>query len=299
MPLWIPIVFAASALQVLRSALQKNLASSLSTTGATLSRFIFAFPLGLVYAVTLSAVLNAWPSSVPAAFFAYVVVGAVFQVLATYALLASFHHGAFAIGTGYSKTEALQAVLIGAIVLGEFLSFVAIAAILLGISGVAVLAFRRLEDGLMAFNMRDRAVCWGLTSGAFFALTSVCFRGASLSMETLNPFVRAGWTLTAAVALQTVLLSVYLVWREPGELTRTIKAWRATGSVTLVSVLGSIGWQTAFSLQSAALVKAVSQVELVFATLTSWLYYKEPISIRELIGMSLIGLSVVLVVMVA
>ena len=46
-------------------------------------------------------------------------------------------------------------------------------------------------------------------------------------------------------------------------------------------------------------MKALAQVELVFSTLTSWLYFKEPVSVREVAGIALIGLSVIMIVMVA
>ncbi|MEM6713099.1 MAG: DMT family transporter [Pseudomonadota bacterium] len=298
-PLWVPAVLMAAFFQNLRSLLQKQLSSQLSTGGATLSRFLFAFPLALAYACILSAVKGAWPEAIPHAFPFYVAAGAFFQVVATYALLASFHHGAFAVGNAYSKTEALQAVVIGAIILGEFLSLLAILAILVGIAGVSMIAFKRREDGLMALDFRDKAVWYGLASGAMFATASVCFRGAALSFETLDPFVRAGWTLTVAVGLQTVVLSAFLAWREPGQVMRTVRAWRTTGFVAVVGVTASIGWHTAFSLQTVALVKALAQIELVFSTITSWAYFKEPVSLRDVAGIALIGLSVIMIVLVA
>lgn len=299
MPLWIPITIAAAFLQNLRSLLQKRLTGKLSTGGATFARFVFAFPLALAYALIVSGLTGWFPASFSLTFCIFLVMGALAQILATYALLASFGHGAFAIGTAYSKTEAVQAALVAAFLLGELLSLWGWLAVFIGMAGVVLMAFKRREDGLAALNLSDRAVLWGLLAGALFAFASVGYRGASLSLGDGSVFARAGWTLAVATALQTVVMAVYLRWREAGQISRTLALWRESGLVALVGVSASIGWFTALTLQTAALVKALAQVELVFSTLTSWLYFKEPVSLREVAGIALIGLSVIMIVMVA
>lgn len=299
MPLWIPITIAAAFLQNLRSLLQKRLTGKLSTGGATFARFVFAFPLALAYALIVSGLTGWFPASFNLTFCIFLVMGALAQILATYALLASFGHGAFAIGTAYSKTEAVQAAIVATVLLGELLSLWGWLAVLLGMAGVALMALKRREDGLAALNLRDKAVLWGLFAGALFAFASVGYRGASLSLGDGSAFARAGWTLAAATALQTLAMAAYLRWREPGQVGQTLRLWRESGLVALVGVSASIGWFTALTLQTAALVKALAQVELVFSTLTSWLYFKEPVSLREVAGIALIGLSVIMIVMVA
>jgi len=299
MPLWIPITIAAAFLQNLRSLLQKRLTGRLSTGGATFSRFVFAFPLALAYALVVSSITG-WVPGIPSlTFVAFLLSGAVAQIGATYLLLASFAHGPFAIGTAYSKTEALQAAVFAAIVLGELLSLWGVVAVLVGMAGVALMAFKRREDGLRALNLTDKAVLFGVAAGAGFAIASVSYRGASLSLGDSSAFVRAGWTLAAATLVQTLIMGVWLRWREPGQITKTLGLWRESGLVALAGVAGSIGWFTALTLQTAALVKALAQVELIFSTLTSWLYFKEPVSAREAAGITLIGLSIVLIVLVA
>ncbi len=303
MPLWIPITIAAVFLQNLRSLLQKQLTGKLSTGGATFSRFVFAFPLAFGYALLVSWVAGWMPRAPTAVFMAYVTVGGLAQIGATYLLLASFAHGPFAIGTAYSKTEALQAALVAAVVLGELLSFWGVLAVLIGMAGVTLMAFKTREDGQnvvrRALNLGDKAVLFGVAAGAGFAIASVSYRGASLSLGDYSAFVRAGWTLAAATLFQTILMAAYLRWREPGEISRTLTLWRQSGLVALAGVAGSIGWFTALTLQTAALVKALAQVELIFSTLTSWLYFKEPVSLREVAGIALIGLSIVLIVVAA
>ncbi|MBV6658811.1 MAG: DMT family transporter [Devosiaceae bacterium] len=299
MSLWIPIVIAAAFLQNLRSILQKNLTGTLSVGGATFSRFVFAFPLALAYALAVSLVTGWWPQVPGFTFAAYLVTGAFTQIVATYLLIASFAHGPFAIGTAYSKTEALQAAVVALILLGEGLSLLGVAAILVGLGGVALMAFKRRADGLAALDLTNRAVLFGLGAGLAFAFSSVGYRGASLSLGDGSAFARAAWTLSAATFVQTVCFGAWLRWREPGTVTKTLRQWRQAGLVAVVGVAGSIGWFTALTLQTAALVKALAQVELVFSTLTSWFYYREPVSVREVAGIGLIALSVVMIVLVA
>ena len=53
-------------------------------------------------------------------------------------------------------------------------------------------------------------------------------------------------------------------------------------------MLGSVGWFTAMTLQNAAIVRAVGQVELIFTFLTSVLIFKEKINRYEVLGTLLI-----------
>ena len=299
MSLWIPIVVGAAFLQNLRSLLQKRLTGRLSVGGATFARFVFAFPLALAYALAVSASTGWWPPVPDPTFLAYLVTGATGQIVATYLLIASFTHGPFAIGTAYSKTEALQATVVAFVLLGEGLSAVGFVSIVVGLTGVALMAFKRRADGLAALDLTNRAVLLGLGAGLAFAFSSVGYRGASLALGEGSAFARAGWTLAATTLLQTVAFGAFLAWREPGQVSRTLGLWRQAGLVALVGVAGSIGWFTALTLQTAALVKAVAQVELVFSTLTGWLHFKEPVTVREIAGIALVGTSVVLIVLVA
>ena len=52
----------------------------------------------------------------------------------------------------------------------------------------------------------------------------------------------------------------------------------------------------AFTLQNAAYVKALGQVELVFSFLASWLVFHETISRREGIGTAFVILSILVLI---
>ncbi|NOX74394.1 MAG: EamA family transporter, partial [Alphaproteobacteria bacterium] len=56
-------------------------------------------------------------------------------------------------------------------------------------------------------------------------------------------------------------------------------------------------WFMAFTLQNAAYVKALGQVELVFTFLASWLVFKETSTGREIAGILLVVSSILLLIL--
>ena len=67
--------------------------------------------------------------------------------------------------------------------------------------------------------------------------------------------------------------------------------------VGLTSLGGSFCWFLAFTLQNAAYVNALGQIEMVFSLLASVLFFREVITRRELLGMALLGLSILLLIL--
>ena len=65
-----------------------------------------------------------------------------------------------------------------------------------------------------------------------------------------------------------------------------------------MSMAGSFCWFTAYTLQNAAYVNAVGQVELVFSALASVLVFREKISMREWAGMAVLLISIIMLVLV-
>ncbi len=57
-------------------------------------------------------------------------------------------------------------------------------------------------------------------------------------------------------------------------------------------MIGSFCWFTAFTLQNAAYVNALGQIELIFSLAASALFFRERIAARELAGMALLGLGI-------
>lgn len=300
MDAWIPISIAAAAFQTARFMLQRRLArTGLTALGATFARFIWSAPLvGVAVLLWVGLTEAAFPA-VPPLFWAYAGAGGLAQILATAATVSLFQHRNFAVGITFKKTEVIQTALLSILILGERLPLAALLAILIGLLGVILLSDP--PESLPGAGIRrffNRAAGLGLLSGVFFAVSAVGYRGASLSLESGDTGLRAAVTLALVTAGQAIGLALWLVWRSPGEVTRVLSSWRMTGPVGLLSLAGSYCWFVAFTLQSAAYVFALGQVEVIFSILASALLFGERIIRREMAGMALVLVSVVALVAV-
>ena len=296
MDAWILLSVAAAAFQTLRFVLQKRLSmGALSAGGATLARFFYSAPfvavLALGYGIATGA---AWPGLNPA-FWAFAITGGLAQILATWAVIALFAQRNFAVGIAFKKTEVVQTALVGLVVLGDRIGPTGLAAILLGLAGVLLLSETPGTPGQWWRRFASRAALLGLGSGALFAVSAVGYRGATLEIDSADPLMRAGLTLMAVTLMQAVALSLWLAWREPGQVALVIAARRVAVWIGLSGMAGSLCWFIAFTLQSAALVFAVGQVEVIFSFLASALIFGERLTRREGLGIALVTISVIAV----
>lgn len=294
--LWILATLAAALVQTIRFSLQKSLrGSGLSSGGATFSRFLFAAPLAALLAIGLTlATGSGWPETSPR-FWGMVVAGGLAQIIATLATVALFAARNFAVGIAFTKTETVLVAAFSALVLGETVTLPGLVAILIGVVGVILLSVPAGGRLRGAFN---RASALGLVAGAFFGISAIGYRGATLALDDGNAALRAAVTLAAVTAFQTVAMLVWLRLREPGEITRVLSRWRMTALVGVTGMLGSFGWFVAFALQNAAYVRALGQVELLFSILGGWLIFRETTRPREWLGMAVLAVSILMLVLV-
>ena len=112
------------------------------------------------------------------------------------------------------------------------------------------------------------------------------------------PWMRiGGWAtlaLVLALALQTVLLSLYLRLREPGRLTSLVRAWKPSLLAGFLGASASQCWFLAFSLQTAAAVRTVGLIEVVFAALISRRVFAQRSGRREWAGIAMVVSGVAL-----
>ena len=295
--LWVPITIAAAFLQNARSAIQKHLKGRLSTTGATFVRFGYGAPVAITYLLILHfAVGLPWPEP-NGMFVLYVIIGGVTQILATFLLVYLFGLRNFAVGTAYSKTEAIQAAAFGFIILADPLSAGAGVAILIGFAGVLLIsvAHTALTPSALIAATFSRTAMIGLLSGAMFGMSAVGFRAASLSLGGGKDsfMMEAGYSLACATVFQTIIMLTYMQWKEPGQIKEVLKAWRPASLVGLAGVLGSIGWFTAMTIQSVAYVRSLGQIELIFTFASSYFIFKERPNKAETIGVILIAIGII------
>jgi drug/metabolite transporter (DMT)-like permease len=262
--MWIPITLAAATFQILRTSRQHELRAVLSTGAAGFVRFAYGAPLAVLVSLTAFVVLGRDVPSVPDRFWPIIAAAAVCQIVATVALLRSFKLRDFAIGTVYSKSEVLIVATLAAIGLGTPLEPVGWLGATLVTVGVAWLA----SNGSLATLIRkagDPAALMGLLAGAGFAGAAIGIRAASRALTGAPSFDRAILTLTILLVVQTLLNIVWFMATDRREIGATARAWRPALWVGVFSLLGSIGWAWAFTLESAAKVRTLGQVELLIA----------------------------------
>lgn len=294
---WIPITVFAAFAQTLRNATQRKLVSDLGTLGATLVRFLYGVPFAALWLMLVCAAAGAGLPGVTRAFFVWVTLGAASQIVATAALLRAMQARSFALGVAYSKTEILLVALFGLLFLGDALSALTMLAVLLGTLGVLLLAPADPERPLRALlaGWSTPAALWGLASGACFALAAVAFRGATQQTSGASPVLAAASTLLVAQGLQTLMLGGYLLVRERKIVRAVLTLWRPSLFAGFMGAAASAGWFTAFALTSAAHVRTLGLVELVFSYAISLKLFRERFTRRELIGMGLLVAGLVLV----
>jgi drug/metabolite transporter (DMT)-like permease len=262
--MWIPITLAAATFQILRTSRQHELRSVLSTAAAGFVRYAYGVPLAVLLSVALFAGLGRDLPEIPAHFWPQILAGAVSQIIATVALLQAFKLRDFAVGTVYSKSEVLIVAALALVGLGIPLEPFGWVGAVLVTAGVAWLAS---NGSLISLVKRagDPAALMGLLAGAGFAGAAIGIGAASRSLTGAPSFDRAVLTLTILLVVQTTINATWFLATDRREIVRTAAAWRPAIWVGVFSLLGSIGWAWAFTLESAAKVRTLGQVELVLA----------------------------------
>ena len=298
MDTWILITIGAALAQTLRFVLQKQLKiAGLSTGGATFARFIYSAPL-VVVLILLYAVASDQPiPAMPGRFWAFALTGGLAQILATMCVVALFSHRNFAVGITFKKTEVVMTAVAGFLILNEGVGLAGAVAIGIGLAGVLVLSDPPGGSGAFLSRIVNRAAGLGLASGALFAVSAVSYRGASLALSNGDTALRAGVTLAIVTASQSLAMALWLGWRDRAQIAAVLRAWRVAGLVGVTSMIGSFLWFSAFTLQNAAYVKALGQIELIFALAASALFFRERITARELGGIVLLSVGILVLVL--
>ncbi|WP_144640684.1 DMT family transporter [Bordetella genomosp. 13] len=294
--LWIPATLVAAAAQAGRNAVQRGLTATLGTLGATQVRFLFGFPFALLYLLIVCLLAGETPPAVNTPFLLFVLAGALLQIAATALMLAAMRERSFVVVTAWTKTEPVQVALFGFAVLGDPLSPAGMLAVVLATLGV-VLMSSRPAGAVQASNWRPALL--GLLSGGAFALSSVCFRGAILRLDGGMFAVQATWTLCWSLAVQVLILMAWMLLFNRPLLRACAAAWRASIWGGLLGATASQAWFIGFALTSAANVRTLGLVEVLFAQALSHKLFAHAPSRREMAGITLIVVGVLLLLLVA
>jgi drug/metabolite transporter (DMT)-like permease len=290
--IWAVFTLIAAAAQTARNAMQRELTATLGTVGATHVRFLFGFPFALIFlAGVVMATGQALPHT-PPSFWPWVIGGALGQIAATATMLSVMGQRSFVVAYAYIKTEPVSVALFGLIFLGDKIPPLSAAAILIATAGVIVISLK--PGSGQVSTARSTAI--GLLSGALFALSAISFRGAILSLQHPDFVLAATFTVTVGLVIQAALLSLYLALRDPGVLRAIARAWKPSMFAGFMGAFASEFWFLAFAITTAANVRTLALVEVLFAQGVTHFVFKQPTTKREAVGIVLVVVGVALLV---
>jgi drug/metabolite transporter (DMT)-like permease len=291
--LWVLFTVVAAAAQTVRNAAQKELTGKLGTVGATQVRFLFGCPFAIVFLMAMVAAGGRLPHAA-SVFWPWLFAGALAQIAATALMLAAMEERSFVVAIAYIKTEPVQVALFGLLFLGDAVTPMMAAAIVIATAGVIVMSTRGGALGMAGGSWRPTAL--GLAAGACFALSAIGYRGAILSLHDPSYAMAATFTLTVGLIVQSVMLALYLLLRDRAVLTAILTAWRPSLFAGFMGALASQFWFLAFALTTAANVRTLALVEVLFAQAISVFAFRQPVSARDGVGIAAIVAGVVLLI---
>ena len=299
MELWIPLTIAAAFFQNIRSAMQKHLRGKLSTLGAAYVRFLYGLPVAMVYFFVVIGIEAEPLPVITASFLTYSLLGGICQIMFTVFLLWLFSFHNFAVGTTLSKLETIMVAVFGLILLGDQLNDPLIIAIIMSTAGLIFLGAgqEKLSPANIIYGLLRWPTLIGLVCAAWLGMSVVLFRAASLSLGLDSFMLAAAFTLMIVLILQCIVMGLLIAWREPEQLQRVLLHWRPAALVGVCGGLASIGWFSAFTLQHAAYVRALGQIELIFTFVVTLLFFKEKITRAEVIGIILITAAILIILL--
>lgn len=290
--LWVVFTLLGAAGQTARNSLQRELTPRLGALGATLVRFLFGAPFALAFLAALVVWNRATLPEVNWAFAGWTLLGALTQIAATALMLKTMERRSFVVTVAYLKTEPLLVALLGLTLLGDHLTPAMAAAILIAVAGVALISVKpgSLQGGGIA------PVLLGLSAAALFAASAIGYRGAILALNRTDTLLPATFSLAAGLGLQTVLLLFWLLVFQRGTLAALVRLWRPSLVAGFAGAAASEFWFLAFAVATAASVRTLALVEVVFAQAVSKFVFKQKTTRAELAGMALLLAGAVLIV---
>ncbi len=285
--MWILCVVLASTLQVARNALQRSVMGSSGPWGATLVRFLFGLPFSWLFVVLAVGLMRDVHPSWNTSFWFAALIGAAAQVLATACLLLAMKRSGFAIGTALQQSSLPLAAIIGTFVFHDFLSQRAWSGVVITTCGLAVLSFQsQRSEAPRSFS----GGCFGLLSGLFFGLSLNAFRHASLSLEPAHPIFGALASVAVVQTIQTLALTLVLGICDRQALIAVIIQWRQSLAAGCCGSCASAAWFLALAMTPAASVRAVGIIEAPIAAIAGRRFFKEELTIQQLLaGAAVIG----------
>jgi drug/metabolite transporter (DMT)-like permease len=290
--LWVLVTLMASSAQTLRNAMQRDLIGALGAVGAAQVRFLFGLPFAVLFLAGMLAATGLDAPPLKLANLLWTAFGAFSQVIATAMMLAAMRTRSFVVAVAYTKTEPAQVALFGLVAFNETPTR----------SLVAAIAFAMIGVGLMSVGSRRelvsdwRSTAYGLASATFFAFAAIGFRSAVIGVETPSRALAASMILVVGLAIQSATLGLYLGVFDRAGARAILAAWRSSMLAGFMGALASQFWFIAFALTDAARVRTLALIEVPMAQVVSLKLFREPPSLRDGLGMTLIVVAAAILV---
>ena len=239
-------------------------------------RFLFGLPFGLLYLWILNTCRTETFPEISLEFIAYSATAGAGQIIGTALLVYLFSLRNFAVGTAYARTEAFLTAIVGALLFGEAIIIYGWGAILISVAGVVLITVAKtgIKGGQLLTLLADKSAWIGIICGLFFAIASLTMRKASLMLGMDDFLFRAALTMSFMLTMQTVAMCLFVLVTNPSQYLIIWRNLKVCLLVGITSVTGTIGWATAFTLEQAAYVKSLAQVEFIFSLAASYWFFK-------------------------
>jgi drug/metabolite transporter (DMT)-like permease len=300
MEFWAIIAIIGATAQSLRTVCQKILIPRTGELGASFSRFVYGILFAWIWTFAICLKTGASLPEMNMLFLVFVGFAAILQIAFTILLIMMFNHRNYAIGIALSKTEILQTALLEAFLIGYVASFSTLFAIIIGLVGIALLSYQKIEsaNGHKVHLFFSPSHFLGIGSGAALALANIFYFKATILLEG-DLLLGASFTAAIAITMQTIILGSYLILRQPEQLMLCLANWRIGIFIGITAAVSTAAWFMAFAMFHLGAVRAIGQIELIISILFSWLFLKEKITLLEVIGISVLGISIILVLLYA
>ena len=113
----------------------------------------------------------------------------------------------------------------------------------------------------------------GLFSGALFALSAIGYRGAILTLHLRDFVMAATFTVTVGLVIQAAALTLYLWLRDRQVLHDILRAWKPSLFAGFMGAFASEFWFLGFAITTAANVRTLALVEVLFAQAVAHLIF--------------------------
>jgi len=290
--LWVVFTVVAAGGQTARNAMQRELTQSVGAVGATHVRFLFGFPFALLFLLGVAVFTRESLPHPTLPFWLWIVSGALTQIGGTALMLLTMTERSFVVTVAYLKTEPLFVAALGLLFLHDPLTPGMAVAIVIATAGVVLVSLR--SGGETAGGLRPALL--GLAAGGLFAISAIGYRGGILALHAPGYVMPATFALATGLVVQAFVLTSYLAATSPRVLVAIVRLWRPSLFAGFMGSAASEFWFLAFALATAASVRTLGLIDVLFAQLVSHILFKQKTTAREAAGIVLLVAGAVLLV---